>query len=68
VLIQAKDINPGKPGNFLKGEKKKQIKRTIESASKRGLRAEFWFKKEPFPEIWQYIESRGGIVVVGLGE
>jgi hypothetical protein len=68
ALIQAKDINPGKPENFLKGATKRQIKRTIQSADKRGLRAEFWFKKEPFPEIRQYIETRGGVVVVGLGE
>jgi hypothetical protein len=66
ALIQAKN-NPSavnKPDNFLSGNRKRQIKNTIQSAGTRGLRAEFWFPQEPHSKIRQYIENKGGIVVV----
>jgi hypothetical protein len=68
ALIQAKDITTENPRNFLNKSTRRQIKRTIKLAQEQGKRAEFWFKVEPHQDIRKYIEDKGGIVKVGLGE
>ncbi|HDN26907.1 MAG TPA: hypothetical protein ENG03_07405 [Thioploca sp.] len=66
ALIQAKDSNSAiyKPQNFLNKKTRNQIKNTIKMAAERNKHAEFWFKKEPHPDILQYIEEKGGKVIV----
>ena len=64
-LIEAKDVNPSNPHNFLSRGTRKQIKELIRIAGEEGKNAVFWFKNEPLPEIQQYIEEHGGIVRFG---
>lgn len=70
ALIQVKRsytvIN--KPKNFLSKSNRTQIKKTIEFAKERNLKAEFWFKYGVHPTVRKYIESKGGIVKTGFGE
>ncbi len=67
-LIQAKNVNTKNAHNFLNKKTRIQIKETIEIANQQGKRAVFWFKEEPFPDVRNYIENKGGVVRVGLGE
>jgi len=48
--------------------KRSQIKNTIDIAHNQEKRAEFWFKYGVHDDVERYIESKGGIVRVGLGE
>lgn len=66
ALIQAKDSETAttKPHNFLNKKTRSQIKETIRLAKALGKRAEFWFKREPYPDVRQYIEDKEGIVIV----
>lgn len=66
-LIQAKDVNPSSPKNFLNQSTRAQIKETIRIARGMGKRPVFWFRNEPLPEIRAYIQERGGTVRVGEG-
>jgi len=66
ALIQAKDSKSAinKPKNFLNKKTRTQIKNTIKMAIERNKNAEFWFKKEPHPDVRQYIEGKGGKVII----
>jgi hypothetical protein len=66
VLIQAKDSESAvnKPHNFLNKKTRTQIKETINMAKQKNKSAEFWFKKDPHPEVKKYIEDKGGKVVL----
>lgn len=70
ALIQTKRSYAAldKPRNFLNANIRRQIKVTIQMARDRGKRAEFWFKYGVHPVVKQYIEGRGGTVILGLGE
>ena len=64
AIIQAKNNASAQNNwrNFLSGDGKNQIKRTISIANGLGLKAEFWFSHHPHKEVVDYIVSRGGIV------
>jgi RHS repeat-associated protein len=69
AIIQAKSNASAQNNwrNFLSGDGKNQIKRTISIANGLGLKAEFWFSHHPHKEVVDYevvdyIVSRGGIV------
>ncbi|MCA1992260.1 MAG: hypothetical protein LDL41_09495 [Coleofasciculus sp. S288] len=66
ALIQAKDSETAtnKPHNFLNKKTRSQIKETIRLAKEMDKRAEFWFKKEPHPDVRRYIEDKEGIIIV----
>ncbi|MDS9876015.1 hemagglutinin repeat-containing protein [Pseudomonas protegens] len=70
ALIQVKRTYSAieKPNNFLNKATRNQIKFTIETAVEQGKRAEFWFKYGVSSKVRNYIEGKGGIVKVGLGE
>ncbi|MCV6070164.1 hypothetical protein OFP26_31805, partial [Escherichia coli] len=44
-----------------------QIKKTIELAEEQGKEAQFWFKYGVSPKVREYIESKGGKVILGMG-
>lgn len=66
ALIQAKNSESAidKPHNFLNKKTRKQIKETISLATELRMRAEFWFKKNPHPDVRKYIEDKQGIVII----
>ncbi|RKZ39114.1 MAG: hypothetical protein DRQ49_12445 [Gammaproteobacteria bacterium] len=66
ALIQAKDSESAikKPKNFLNKKNRTQIKETIKMAKDRSKTAEFWFKYAPHSDIQQYIEEKGGKLVI----
>lgn len=55
------------PKNFLSKSTRTQIKKTIELAEEQGKEAQFWFKYGVSPKVREYIESKGGKVILGLG-
>ncbi len=57
-----------RPKNFLSKSTRTQIKETISSAEETGRTAEFWFKYGAHRTVRDYIEGKGGIVRLGLGE
>lgn len=66
ALIQVKDSNSAiyKPKNFLNKKTINQIKNTIKMACEQNKHAEFWLLTELHPDVWQYIEEKGGKVIV----
>ncbi len=55
------------PKNFLSKSTRTQIKKTIELAEEQGKEAQFWFKYGVSPKVREYIESKGGKVILGMG-
>ncbi|ENQ7963126.1 type IV secretion protein Rhs, partial [Escherichia coli] len=55
------------PKNFLSKSTRTQIKKTIELAEEQGKEAQFWFKYGVSPKVREYIESKGGEVILGMG-
>ncbi len=55
------------PKNFLSKSTRTQIKKTIELAEEQGKEAQFWFKYGVSPKVREYIESKGGKVIFGMG-
>jgi len=66
ALIQVKDSESAvnNPHNFLNKKTRAQIKETVNMAKQQHKRAEFWFKKAPHWQVKQYIEDKGGKVVI----
>ncbi|HAE4697493.1 TPA: type IV secretion protein Rhs [Salmonella enterica subsp. enterica serovar Enteritidis] len=56
------------PKNFLSKSTRTQIKKTIELAKEQGKEAQFWFKYGVSDKVRDYIETKGGKVIIGLGE
>ncbi|HDX6368683.1 TPA: type IV secretion protein Rhs, partial [Escherichia coli] len=52
------------PKNFLSKSTRTQIKKTIELAEEQGKEAQFWFKYGVSPKVREYIESKGGKVIL----
>lgn len=67
ALIQCKRSKSAteNPKQFIKNNRY-QIKRTIFFAKQRNLRAEFWFERTPADQVINYIQTKGGIIKVGL--
>ena len=55
------------PKNFLSKSTRTQIKKTIELAEEQGKEAQFWFKYGVSPKVREYIENKGGKVILGMG-
>ncbi|MFE1377871.1 restriction endonuclease fold toxin [Streptomyces sp. NPDC058740] len=70
ALIQVKRTwsAVNKPKNFLSKSTRKQIKETMARAEARGMRWEYWFKYGVHDDVRSYIEGKGGIVRIGLGD